>query len=404
VLQLRKDLQALHQSYTARMDRIAFLESTCRVLREKHFAIRGTFRTIVRIRGPPAPDQDSPRFKVTWEEGEDQQRLTIYKARPHSDPSGRVRPNTTETTFPLDHIFGPDTTDEQVYVEARPFLESAHDGAHVAIVAYGRSNTGKSTTIRGLLRHVGRTMFGGFPISDSDSDSLLSLSYTELYQETLYDLLPTRRTLDKAKGTRKLVAPVSIGATKVPIRDMSELNDVFARADVRRTTTATDINAHSSRSHAFVTLFMPKRRNNAGGSITFVDLAGHESQKKSGGDAGEATAINAGLSALNTSLLKLVEQKQQQQQQHKTSKKRGQATEPSAESIWCGSKLLLPRIIGGILTSVGAGGNEGDGERGKVLQSKVCLLGTVDLRQESTLQASITTLHELTSAAGIKSA
>jgi kinesin family protein 18/19 len=320
--------------------------------------------------------------------------------------SGRqLSSKTKDVTFYPDHVFGPDTTDKEVFLEIQPFLESAWHEAHVAVVAYGLSGTGKSTTIRGVLQQVGAAMF-----SDSDDNTSsgelvpVFMSYTELYQDKLYDVMPHKaaprprpRCLDTGRSDRSLVVPgsVSVGAEKVPIRDTSDLLETFAKADKRRKIASTHTNAESSRSHAFFTLFMPPRKGGDAGSVTFIDLAGHERQGVSGSDAPEAKIINQGLRALNNSLRKLVEQQ---------SLKRG--PKPlSPANIWSSDQHLLPRIVGGILTNGGAGMDERelDGRgRGNRLKSKVCLLGTVDLREVKGLQPSITTLADLSDASGIK--
>jgi hypothetical protein len=48
-------------------------------------------------------------------------------------------------------VFGPDTKDEDISRHLGPLLATADLSDHVVVIAYGRSGSGKSKTIRGLL-------------------------------------------------------------------------------------------------------------------------------------------------------------------------------------------------------------------------------------------------------------
>jgi hypothetical protein len=52
-------------------------------------------------------------------------------------------------TYHLNGIFDGDTTQEDVFAEVRPFIQSAIDGNNVCIFAYGQSGAGKTYTMEG---------------------------------------------------------------------------------------------------------------------------------------------------------------------------------------------------------------------------------------------------------------
>lgn len=55
----------------------------------------------------------------------------------------------TMKKFEFDHVFGPETTQEQVFAEVAPFVTSAMDGYHACIFAYGQTGSGKTHTMQG---------------------------------------------------------------------------------------------------------------------------------------------------------------------------------------------------------------------------------------------------------------
>ena len=89
--------------------------------------------------------------------------------------------------------------------------------------------------------------------------------------------LNVRRTVD---------GEMSTGAIEVTVTNASELRDLIRRGTEIRSTFATDLNLHSSRSHSLVTVRCRVRNGVAGvetvGKLHLVDLAGSERCKRSG--------------------------------------------------------------------------------------------------------------------------
>lgn len=87
-------------------------------------------------------------------------------------------------------------------------------------------------------------------------DFTISVSFTELYQEVLYDLLaekPREQTAldirEDAKG-----ATVLPGVQEVVVNSPQEALKCLMRGSLRRATSATNMNLQSSRSHAIFTI------------------------------------------------------------------------------------------------------------------------------------------------------
>lgn len=148
---------------------------------------------------------------------------------------------------------------------------------------------------------------------------LIRASYLEIYQEEIRDLLSKDR-----KQHRELKESPSSG---VYVKDLStylcsnfgEINDLMTRGNKNRAVGATNMNEHSSRSHAIFQITIelseqwPDGQNHFKvGKLNLVDLAGSERQGKTGAVGErlkEATKINLSLSALGNVIAALVDGK-----------------------------------------------------------------------------------------------
>merc|ERR1712185_608656 len=100
-------------------------------------------------------------------------------------------------TFEFDHLFHPDAPTRALYATvARPIVVAAMEGYHGAVCAYGQTSTGKTHTMMG----AGASAPGVVPLAihecfahisraDADREYVLRVSYLEIYNEALVDLL-----------------------------------------------------------------------------------------------------------------------------------------------------------------------------------------------------------------------
>eukprot|EP00798_Chlamydomonas_sp_ICE-L_P027766 gene27766-7406_t len=106
--------------------------------------------------------------------------------------------------FRFDKVFGPDSTQERLYKQAIiPIVNEVMDGFNCTIFAYGQTGTGKTYTMEGGPRQSndGRKLSaeaGVIPrairqifdtLESGDLDSAVKVSFLELYNEELTDLL-----------------------------------------------------------------------------------------------------------------------------------------------------------------------------------------------------------------------
>ncbi|CAK0848334.1 unnamed protein product [Prorocentrum cordatum] len=136
----------------------------------------------------------------------------------------------------------------------------------------------------------------------------LKCALVEIYNEEIRDLLADtskRRSGEKLQVRQGKEGNFLPGLTQQTVASAEEVEELLATGSSNRQMAATDMNAHSSRSHLLVQIFASV--TNVDGKklpascITLVDLAGSERLAKSGveGDrAKEAIAINKSLSAL----------------------------------------------------------------------------------------------------------
>ena len=90
-------------------------------------------------------------------------------------------------------------------------------------------------------------------------DFRVSLSYFEIYNETLKDLLCPTAKLDVVEG----LAGVDVrGARPTEVADVSAALRLLAEGDAARATAATAMNAQSSRSHCIVRITVESKKAN----------------------------------------------------------------------------------------------------------------------------------------------
>ena len=121
-----------------------------------------------------------------------------------------------------------------------------------------------------------------------DTEFLVKVSFMELYNEELFDLLSGKPRREdtmvdiREDGNKGIKIP---GLTETPISSVLEAMTMLEKASEGRVTAATAMNARSSRSHAIFTLCIEAKPKSDPKSVTIskfhlVDLAGSERQKK----------------------------------------------------------------------------------------------------------------------------
>jgi kinesin family protein C2/C3 len=133
----------------------------------------------------------------------------------------------------------------------------------------------------------------------------IHVTLLEIYNENIRDLLAETvgdRKLSVKQGEFGMHVPE---LTEVPVESIEEVIELMELGEVNRSSTATDMNEHSSRSHSMLSVYVQSYNKitnaNTRGKLHLVDLAGSERISKSGATGvqlKEAQNINKSLSAL----------------------------------------------------------------------------------------------------------
>ncbi|KAL9023534.1 MAG: hypothetical protein Q9196_007144 [Gyalolechia fulgens] len=115
---------------------------------------------------------------------------------------------------------------------------------------------GKSLADRGIIPRLLSSTYRRCRKIEKDSAGKvavgITLSYYEIYNDKVFDLLeaPEKRTPTglhlRDNGGKTLV----VGLTERPCESLKDFENIYDQANVNRSTSATKLNAHSSRSHA----------------------------------------------------------------------------------------------------------------------------------------------------------
>lgn len=231
-------------------------------------------------------------------------------------------------TFTFDAVYDWNAKQFELYDETfRPLVDSVLQGFNGTIFAYGQTGTGKTYTMEGIRgdpekRGVIPNSFDHIftHISRSQNQQyLVRASYLEIYQEEIRDLLSKDQTkrleLKERPDTGVYVKDLSSFVTK----SVKEIEHVMNVGNQNRSVGATNMNQHSSRSHAIFVITiecsevgLDGENHIRVGKLNLVDLAGSERQAKTGAQGErlkEATKINLSLSALGNVISALVDGK-----------------------------------------------------------------------------------------------
>ncbi|KAM7015347.1 kinesin-like protein KIFC3 isoform 6-T6 [Tautogolabrus adspersus] len=263
--------------------------------------LKGNIRVFCRVRPVSQEEQDSADSKTMLSfDSEDDAILYLSN-------KGKTM------TFELDKVFSPQATQEEVFQEVQSLVTSCIDGFNICIFAYGQTGSGKTYTMEGVLDDPGinqralRLLFSEVTEKAPDWDYKITVSMVEIYNETLRNLLgenPTDKLDIKMNpdGSGQLYVP---GLTEFVVQSPEDINKVFELGHMNRATACTNLNEHSSRSHALLIItvsgFNSSTGNRTQGKLNLVDLAGSERIAKSGAEGSrlrEAQCINKSLSAL----------------------------------------------------------------------------------------------------------
>lgn len=237
-------------------------------------------------------------------------------ARSASTESRRRIRRFGEQKFIFDKIFDVDASQQDVYTSTtQPLLDSIIDGFNATIFAYGATGCGKTYTISGTPDHPGiifLTMQELFQRMEQLSDIKqfqLTVSYLEIYNEQIHDLLkpetPSKKLVVREDSEKRTFVS---NLSHYSPENVQEVMDLVIKGNMNRTTSPTDANATSSRSHAVLQIHVSQtdrssdlKQNTTFATLSIIDLAGSErasATKNRGERLFEGANINKSLLAL----------------------------------------------------------------------------------------------------------
>ena len=230
--------------------------------------------------------------------------------------------STRTTRHKFDRVFDRSAEQADVYQSVAPLIEAAFDGFNATIFAYGQTGTGKTHTMLGVdiwnlgqqhetsvqeaIRSVARTkeLWGIIPramehifahVEDQRDRFQFKIwcSYLEIYKENVYDLLHDEaRPGDQGQpleiravaggsstagggaggnGSGSAVGGVFVpDATDVRVQTEEQVLAMLWKGARNRAISATDMNAHSSRSHTVFQIVVERKERGRKGASSFL--------------------------------------------------------------------------------------------------------------------------------------
>ncbi|XP_053680030.1 kinesin-like protein KIF3A [Anopheles nili] len=244
-----------------------------------------------------------------------------------------VKPNANASEPPkvyyFDNVFGEDSTQIDLYVDtARPIVDKVLEGYNGTILAYGQTGTGKTYTMsgnpespqtKGIIPNTFAHIFGHIARGKENQKFLVRVSYMEIYNEEVRDLLGKELNKSLEVKERADIGVFVKDLSGYVVHNADDLDNIMKLGNKNRVVGATKMNSESSRSHAIFSITVESSETDESGrqyvrmgKLQLVDLAGSERQSKtqsSGLRLKEATKINLSLSVLGNVISALVDGK-----------------------------------------------------------------------------------------------
>ncbi|MED6123466.1 Kinesin-like protein KIN-7N, variant 2 [Stylosanthes scabra] len=299
----------------------------------------------VRLRPPVSEDSSNGSF---WKIEEN--RVSLHRI--HGTPL-------SNSSYAFDHVFDETSTNASVYkLLTKDIIHAALDGFNGTAFAYGQTSSGKTFTMNGSKNDPGiipRAVKDIFTKIEtmSDREFLIRVSYMEIYNEEINDLLHVEN--QKLQIHESLERGVFVAGLREEIVNSAEqVLDLINSGEVNRHFGETNMNVGSSRSHTIFRMVIESKGKEFNSSddlsandivrvsvLNLVDLAGSERIAKTGADGvrlKEGKYINKSLMVLGNVINKLSE----------GSKQRGHI--PYRDSKL--TRILQPALGGNAKTSI----------------------------------------------------
>ena len=239
------------------------------------------------------------------------------------------------SVFSFDHVFSESSTTQQLYdALVQPVVSRVTLGQNGTILCYGQTSSGKTYTMQGkatrmddgIIQRAASDLFSQVQEKSSERDFNISISFIEIYNEKVRDLLSSTNDADnnsRASKTSSSTAPhsstgdlktigirqdqhggVCVDCNEWQVHSAADIVRALETGSRNRATSSTFMNYQSSRSHAIFKIKVESREKTSneekhvcGGvlrvsSLNLVDLAGSEKSDTGGSRQREGGKIN----------------------------------------------------------------------------------------------------------------
>ncbi|XP_063586258.1 centromere-associated protein E-like [Penaeus indicus] len=201
--------------------------------------------------------------------------------------------------YKFDRVYSSDYNNADIYFKvAEPIVESALAGFNGTIFAYGQTSSGKTFTMMGnrdlpgIIPMAIQNIFNSIE-NTPDREYLIRVSYMEIYNENITDLLASRESRGKSLSVREDISGnVYVADLKEECVNCEEsLLALMRKGDKNRHVGVTNMNERSSRSHTIFRIILESRERTEGdgsdsavvvSQLNLVDLAGSENASQTG--------------------------------------------------------------------------------------------------------------------------
>lgn len=268
---------------------------------------------------------------------EDGKTVSVHLPKSWDQLKGYINNQQQDWSFKVDEILH-NTAQEEVYTTcAQEIVTKLMDGYNGTILAYGETGSGKTHTMTGPIENY--RLRGLIPRAISqvfkeardrvESSTTVRVSYLEIYNETMFDLLSTLpdHASNHTPG-RSCSSPQQLSISEddqavfvkgLTVRVVSNEEDALSmlfEGEMNRTIAEHSLNKCSSRSHCVFTIHVESRSRTSSSTeytvskLNLVDLAGSERLSKTNSTGlvqKEAMYINKSLSFLEQVIIALAD-------------------------------------------------------------------------------------------------
>ncbi|XP_018321785.1 kinesin-like protein KIF18A [Agrilus planipennis] len=281
---------------------------------------------VVRVR-PPNANEQGDNFRKIIKVVSDE--MLIFDPKEENDPffyhgvqqKGRdlLKKANKNLQFHFDRVFGFEATNAEVFEKStKSLIDKLMDGYNCSVFAYGATGAGKTFTMIGKPDNPGITvltmseLFKRKEELSNERDFELGITYLEVYNETVQDLLNPGSPLNLREDGKFGVIVAGVQVKR--IESCEELFELLQTGNQNRTQHPTDANAESSRSHAvfqvYIKMSVKTTQQILAAKLSMIDLAGSErgaATGYSGARFTEGANINKSLLALGNCINSLAD-------------------------------------------------------------------------------------------------